>query len=192
MLMRDTVAALVSDGGRATRSTAVDRGMVAEVARYVPGYRLSRTVQFDRVPRDPRRRLAGRRTALDWQVTVFLEVEGAGDYLPAYAGNLDIMTGRRQVAERVRTRRAGGGPMTTEVYIQDVTLRDGMHADRALASASTDIRRIARVRSTPPAWPRSRSPTATDWPAAASPTEAGAHATASGSRPPPRSSRPPA
>jgi acetaldehyde dehydrogenase len=54
-----------------------------QVASYVPGYRLLQEPQFDE-PSD----LNGGRTI----VSVFLEVEGAGDFLPPYAGNLDIMT----------------------------------------------------------------------------------------------------
>ena len=94
MIMRDTVAALVSSVDHAAISAAVT-AMVRDVARYVPGYRLRQDVQFAAVPaRDPRRRLVAepdRATELT-HVTVFLEVEGAGDYLPPYAGNLDIMT----------------------------------------------------------------------------------------------------
>ena len=62
--------------------------MVAEVQRYVPGYRLKQDVQFDSVsvPGDGNGAVEGTR------VSVLLEVEGAGDFLPAYAGNLDIMT----------------------------------------------------------------------------------------------------
>lgn len=56
--------------------------MVAEVASYVPGYRLVADPQFD-IPFGDQE--SGR-------VAVFLEVEGAGDFLPRYAGNLDIMT----------------------------------------------------------------------------------------------------
>jgi len=105
MLMRDTVAALVS----ATDADVIDSAvtaMVAEVARYVPGYRLAQRVRVDPVPStDPRRRLAEAAGRLDLQqVTVFLEVEGAADYLPAYAGNLDIMTAAAvQVAEQLVT-----------------------------------------------------------------------------------------
>ncbi|AQA03812.1 acetaldehyde dehydrogenase (acetylating) [Mycobacterium sp. MS1601] len=94
MIMRDTVAALVSSVDHAAISAAVV-AMVGDVARYVPGYRLRQDVQFAAVPAgDARRRLvaeADRASDLT-QVTVFLEVEGAGDYLPTYAGNLDIMT----------------------------------------------------------------------------------------------------
>ncbi|MCF6388405.1 acetaldehyde dehydrogenase (acetylating) [Mycobacterium sp. MBM] len=94
MIMRDTVATLVSTVEEAAIAAAVSR-MVSEVARYVPGYRLKQEVLITAVPQsDPRRRLvaeANRDTDLQ-QVTVLLEVEGAGDYLPRYAGNLDIMT----------------------------------------------------------------------------------------------------
>ena len=57
--------------------------MAADVARYVPGYPLLTEPQFD----DPRPEWNGL-----GRVTVALEVQGAGDFLPPYAGNLDIMT----------------------------------------------------------------------------------------------------
>jgi acetaldehyde dehydrogenase len=105
MLMRDTVAALVSATEEDAIASAVT-AMVAKVARYVPGYRLAQRVRIDPVPtEDPRRRLAGAAGRGDLlHVTVFLEVEGAADYLPAYAGNLDIMTAAAvQVAEQLVT-----------------------------------------------------------------------------------------
>jgi len=105
MLMRDTVAALVSACDEDAIASSVT-AMVAEVARYVPGYRLAQRVRVDPVPPgDPRRRLAGAADHLDLlHVTVFLEVEGAADYLPAYAGNLDIMTAAAvRVAEQLVT-----------------------------------------------------------------------------------------
>ncbi len=105
MLMRDTVSALVCAADEPTITAAVV-AMVADVAQYVPGYRLRQDVLIAEVPaRDPRRRLvAGTARDADLaQVTVFLEVEGAGDYLPAYAGNLDIMTAAAvRVAEVAR------------------------------------------------------------------------------------------
>lgn len=101
MLMRDTVAALVSTADEAALVSAVT-AMVAEVNRYVPGYRLAQEIRLTSVlAGDLRRRLAAPAGELQ-QVTVFLEVEGAADYLPAYAGNLDIMTAAAvRVAERL-------------------------------------------------------------------------------------------
>ena len=82
VLMRNTVyCAIDADADR----DAVERGiieMVQRVAGYVPGYRLKAEPQFDEP--DPGGTYA--------RVAVFLEVEGRGDYLPPYAGNLDIMT----------------------------------------------------------------------------------------------------
>jgi acetaldehyde dehydrogenase len=94
MIMRDTVLALTDacDRDALERSVA---DMVAEVQKYVPGYRLKQEVQVETVSAaDRRRRLVSAESAdreLE-QVTVFLEVEGAAHYLPSYAGNLDIMT----------------------------------------------------------------------------------------------------
>ena len=83
--------------------------MVAKVAEYVPGYRLKQRVQFSPVGDDePVHTLltdADGRAAVTTKVTVFLEVEGAAHYLPAYAGNLDIMTSAAlRVAEEIASR----------------------------------------------------------------------------------------
>ena len=83
LLMRNTV--FVAIDPEADRDAIAESilAMVDAVARYVPGYRLTAEPQFD----DPRP---------DWggsaRVTALLEVEGAGDFLPTHAGNLDIMT----------------------------------------------------------------------------------------------------
>ena len=92
LMMRDTVYTL---------SELVDEGLIAEsvarqaeaVQQYVPGYRLKQTVQFDRISPDRPIHIPGvgpRMSGL--KTSIFLEVEGAAHYLPAYAGNLDIMT----------------------------------------------------------------------------------------------------
>lgn len=75
LIMRDTVHCLTEGEPDQEAITASVREMVAEVQRYVPGYTLKHGPVFD-----------GRR------VSMFLEVAGLGDYLPEYAGNLDIMT----------------------------------------------------------------------------------------------------
>ncbi|MGH9918323.1 MAG: acetaldehyde dehydrogenase (acetylating), partial [Nitrososphaerales archaeon] len=75
LIMRDTVfCSLAPDADRQAIASSIE-SMVAEVQHYVPGYRLVRPPQFD-----------------DEKVAVLLEVEGSGDFLPPYAGNLDIMT----------------------------------------------------------------------------------------------------
>jgi acetaldehyde dehydrogenase len=86
----------------ALRSSIVD--MVASVATYVPGYRMVQEVQFTPIERAEVATLVDGEADVRWKVTVFLEVEGAAHYLPAYAGNLDIMT---SAAKRVAERFAG-------------------------------------------------------------------------------------
>jgi len=63
--------------------------MAAAVQAYVPGYRLKQKVQFDLVTD---LNIPGHGSFSGLKTSVFLEVEGAAHYLPAYAGNLDIMT----------------------------------------------------------------------------------------------------
>ncbi|MCV7154831.1 acetaldehyde dehydrogenase (acetylating) [Mycolicibacterium pyrenivorans] len=89
LIMRDTVLALVGED-RKDEIVASIVAMVATVATYVPGYRLKQAVQFTKVE-ESMATLTDAPGPL-WKVTVFLEVEGAAHYLPAYAGNLDIMT----------------------------------------------------------------------------------------------------
>jgi len=66
--------------------------MVAEVQKYVPGYRLKQEVQFERYGDNNKLKIPGRGEFTGIKTSIFLEVEGAGDYLPSYSGNLDIMT----------------------------------------------------------------------------------------------------
>ena len=75
LIMRDTIHCLTEDtpDQDAIRKSVHD--MIREVQKYVPGYQLKNGPVFD-----------GRR------VSIFMEVKGLGDYLPDYAGNLDIMT----------------------------------------------------------------------------------------------------
>ena len=91
MLMRDTVFTLSSGADEATIAGAVD-AMVARVQSYVPGYRLKQAVQFERFGDNDPVDIPGHGRFAGLKTTVFLEVEGAAHYLPAYAGNLDIMT----------------------------------------------------------------------------------------------------
>jgi acetaldehyde dehydrogenase len=88
LMMRDTVFCLSEEAEtEAIRDSVAD--MIAEVQEYVPGYRLKQEVQFD--PVGPLQ-IPGQSPVSGLKTTVFLEVEGAGHYLPKYAGNLDIMT----------------------------------------------------------------------------------------------------
>ena len=113
LIMRDTVFCLCEDGDRdAIRASIL--AMVAEVRTYVPGYRLKQEVQFetigDNLPlRIPEMAGTGRTEFTGLKVSVFLEVEGAAHYLPAYAGNLDIMTSAAmKTAEKIAVRMTEG------------------------------------------------------------------------------------
>lgn len=75
LIMRDTVHCLTDEKPDQEQITESVHNMIAEVQKYVPGYRLVNGPVFD-----------GNR------ISLYLEVEGLGDYLPKYSGNLDIMT----------------------------------------------------------------------------------------------------
>jgi acetaldehyde dehydrogenase len=105
LIMRDTIYCLTEEADRDAITASVE-AMVAEVQRYVPGYRLKQAVQFEHIGSNQPLHIPemnGSFTGL--KVSVFLEVEGAAHYLPAYAGNLDIMTSAAlQTAERIAKR----------------------------------------------------------------------------------------
>ena len=104
MIMRDTIfCAIPEDADRAAIAQSIHE-VVAEVQSYVPGYRLLNEPQFD----EPSLNSGGQAV-----VTTFVEVEGAGDYLPPYAGNLDIMTAAatkvgEEIAKESLSAKAGG------------------------------------------------------------------------------------
>jgi acetaldehyde dehydrogenase len=91
LIMRDTVFTL-SQGGSQEEIEKSILDMVAAVQKYVPGYRLKQKVQFEHIGDNAPVRIPGIGPVSGLKTTVFLEVEGAAHYLPAYAGNLDIMT----------------------------------------------------------------------------------------------------
>ena len=94
LIMRATIYCLVAGGDASEIQKSVMDG-IAEVQQYVPGYRLKQSIQFEEVKdlylADSKENCSGQK------VSVFLEVEGAGHSLPAYAGNLDIMTSAAMV-----------------------------------------------------------------------------------------------
>jgi len=93
MVMRDTIHCLTEEEPKQSEIEASIHAMVKDVQRYVPGYQLKNGPVFD-----------------DRRVTVFMEVEGLGDYLPKYSGNLDIMTAAAlQTAEAVAERMLSSG-----------------------------------------------------------------------------------
>ncbi|MEZ0214463.1 MAG: acetaldehyde dehydrogenase (acetylating) [Xanthobacteraceae bacterium] len=109
LIMRDTIYGLLdSDDEAAVRSAILSK--IAEVQTYVPGYRLKQDIQFERSSHNRRFGMPDiEEPENGLKVSVFLEIEGAGHYLPPYAGNLDIMTSAAlKTAERlVEFRRCG-------------------------------------------------------------------------------------
>ena len=107
LIMRDTVYCLTEPADEAAIEASI-LAMVAEVQAYVPGYRLKQAVQFERITDNRRLFIPEMDEAFaGLKVMVFLEVEGAAHYLPAYAGNLDIMTSAAlKTAERMVELRA--------------------------------------------------------------------------------------
>ncbi|MBB5423322.1 acetaldehyde dehydrogenase [Paraburkholderia sp. JPY158] len=91
VMMRDTVYTLseMADLDKVGQSI---EAMVAKVHTYVPGYRLKQKVQFDEIPASAPLNIPGLGRFSGLKTSIFIEVEGAAHYLPAYAGNLDIMT----------------------------------------------------------------------------------------------------
>ena len=102
LVMRDTVYCLTAvDADRAAITRSIE-ALVADVAAYVPGYRLKQAPQFDLFDASHPLNVPGVGSLPGLKVSVFLEVEGAGHYLPKYAGNLDIMTSAAlAAAERI-------------------------------------------------------------------------------------------
>ena len=91
MIMRDTVFTLSDMADPETVRASVE-AMVKNVQSYVPGYRLKQQVQFERFGGNNPLKIPGYGELEGLKTSIFLEVEGAGDYLPSYSGNLDIMT----------------------------------------------------------------------------------------------------
>jgi len=105
LLMRDTVYVLSEIVDTAKVEAAIEK-MVAQVNAYVPGYRLKQRVQFETFDEQNPLNISGVGKMTGLKTSVFLQVEGAAHYLPAYAGNLDIMTSAalatgEKLAERV-------------------------------------------------------------------------------------------
>lgn len=110
MIMRDTVFTL-SSGATEEEIEASILAMVDKVRAYVPGYRLKQKVQFERFGSNNPVDIPGVGSFQGIKTSVFLEVEGAAHYLPAYAGNLDIMTSAalataEKMARRILSRKA--------------------------------------------------------------------------------------
>jgi acetaldehyde dehydrogenase (acetylating) len=91
LIMRDTVYTLSDMADTKAIEDSIAE-MVATVQSYVPGYRLKQRVQFDEISPNAPLNVPGLGKLSGLKTSVFLEVEGAAHYLPAYAGNLDIMT----------------------------------------------------------------------------------------------------
>jgi acetaldehyde dehydrogenase len=102
ILMRNTVYCLVDGDCDHQRIEDDVLAMVERVSDYVPGYRLKQRIQFETFSSQNPLQIPETGKFTGTRVTVLLEVDGAADYLPAYAGNLDIMTSAaKATAERI-------------------------------------------------------------------------------------------
>lgn len=109
LIMRDTVF-MLADAVAAAKVQESISDMLTQVQSYVPGYRLKQHVQFEQVDRSAPLNVPGIGPTHGVKISVFLEVEGAAHYLPAYAGNLDIMTSAALACgERMAERRMAAG-----------------------------------------------------------------------------------
>ena len=107
LLMRDTVFTLCEMADEAEIEKSIE-DMVAQVQSYVPGYRLKQKVQFERFGSNNPLKIPGYGEFEGIKTSVYLEVEGAAHYLPAYAGNLDIMTSAAMgTGEKIATLKFG-------------------------------------------------------------------------------------
>lgn len=110
MLMRDTVFTLCEMVDEDLIGKSIEQ-MVKEVQSYVPGYRLKQKIQFERFGSNNPLKIPGYGEFEGIKTSVFLEVEGAAHYLPAYAGNLDIMTSAALgTAEKIASLKFGAAP----------------------------------------------------------------------------------
>ncbi|KFG93434.1 acetaldehyde dehydrogenase [Burkholderia paludis] len=91
LMMRDTVYVLSEAANRGEIAASIEE-MAKAVSAYVPGYRLKQKVQFDEIPASAPLSIPGIGKFSGLKTSILIEVEGAAHYLPAYAGNLDIMT----------------------------------------------------------------------------------------------------
>jgi acetaldehyde dehydrogenase len=104
MIMRSTVYTLSQGASEKEIERSVEE-MVSRVQTWVPGYRLKQKVQFERFGSNNPIAIPGVGEFEGIKSSVFLEVEGAAHYLPAYAGNLDIMTSAgMRIAEKIAAR----------------------------------------------------------------------------------------
>ncbi len=108
MIMRDTVFTLSEGADEETIRASVE-AMVKKVQAYVPGYRLKQEVQFERFGDNNKLTIPGRGEFTGVKTMILLEVEGAGDYLPSYSGNLDIMTAAAKATGELLAQRIAQG-----------------------------------------------------------------------------------
>ncbi len=92
LIMRDTVYCLTEENADQDAIRKSVKAMADAVNAYVPGYQLKQEVQFEKFDAEHPVNIPGLGKLSGLKVSIFLEVEGAAHYLPAYAGNLDIMT----------------------------------------------------------------------------------------------------